>query len=84
MDHRRVTGVEPAVARGALGCLRVVVVTVHDDVAADDDLTHGLPVGGHLGAIAVHHPQLARGDQLDALPGLDDGAFRRGQLLVLG
>src|SRR6266566_8896061 len=71
MHHGGVAGVEPAVAHRPLGRLGVVVVAVHHDVPAHHDLAQRLAVRGHLHALLVHHPQLARGDQLDAGPGLD-------------
>ena len=76
VDHGRVAGVEPAVAdRGGRG-VRVVVVALHHDVAAHDDLAESLAVVRDLVALLVHDPQLAGGDQLDALAGFDGGAGR--------
>ena len=62
--------------RGRLG---IVVVALHDDVAADDDLAERLAVARHLVALVVHHAQLAGGDQFDALPRLDRGPFVAGK-----
>ena len=59
--------------RGRLG---IVVVALHHDVAAHDDLADRLAVARHVASVLVDHPQLARGDQLDALARLDDGALR--------
>src|SRR5262245_30607097 len=75
---------EPAVAHRLGSPLGVVVVALHDDVAADGDLTQRLAVVRYLAAGLVHHPQLARTDQLDALARLDPGALRERQVPVLG
>jgi hypothetical protein len=75
---------EPAVSHRPFGRFRVVVVALHDDVAADDDLAYGLPVGRDLAADGVHYPQLVRGQQLYALLRLDDSAVRGLRALVLG
>src|SRR5687767_5927527 len=67
MDHRGVTAVEPAVADRVRGCLGVVVVTLHDDVAANHDFAQRLSVARYFAAVIVDDAQLARGDELDAL-----------------
>ena len=84
MHHGRVAGVEPAVAHGPLGGLRVVVVPGHDDVPADHDLAQRLPVRRDLPAVGLDHAQLTRGEQLDPGPRLLHRPVGRGELLVLG
>ena len=56
VHHGGVAGVEPAVAHGPLGGLRVVVVPGHDDVPADHDLAQRLPVRGDLLAVSPRSP----------------------------
>src|SRR5262245_52424822 len=60
VQHSGIAGVEPAVAHRPLGRLGVVVVAVHHHVAAHHDLAERLAVRGHLHALLIHHPQLAR------------------------
>ena len=51
-----VAGVVPAAAEGVCGCVRVLEVTLHHEVAAEHDLAHGFTVPGHrLHGIGVHH-----------------------------
>ena len=84
MDDRGVAGVEPAAAHRHRGRLGIVVVALHHDVAAHDDLADRRAVVRHLAPLVVDHAQLAGRDQLDALPRLDHGALGRRQRVVLG
>src|SRR6516165_5402755 len=54
LSRSRVSSVEPAVPHGPFGGLGVLVVALHDDIAPDHDLAHGLRVGGHLAPVGVH------------------------------
>ena len=84
MDDGGVAGVEPAVANGARRGLGIVVVALHHDVAAHDDLAERLAIVRDLVAVVVYDLQLAGGDQLDALARLDRRAFVRRQLACSG
>ena len=84
MDDGGVAGVEPAAEQCPLRGLRVAIVTLHDDVATHDDLSGGGGIARDVDAVLIDDAQLARGDQLDTLPGLDLGACRRGEGGVLG
>jgi hypothetical protein len=46
VHNGRIAGMEPAVAHALLGGLGIVVVTLHDHVAARDDLARRLPSFG--------------------------------------
>src|ERR1043166_7632882 len=84
MNDRGVAAMEVAAAQRLRGRLGIVVVTLHHDVAADDDLADRDAVARDIVALLVDDAQVARGDQLHALTRLDDGSFRRAQRIVLG
>ena len=71
MDDRGIAGAKPSAAQCTLGRFWIVIVAGHDDVAARYDFALGNSVARHVVVFLVNHPQLARGDQLDALPGFD-------------
>src|SRR5437588_7683694 len=54
VDARQVTGGAPAFAHGLLRCNRIVPITRHDMVAANDDLAH--LAGRNAAAGVVHQP----------------------------
>src|ERR1700681_4375149 len=54
VDARKVAGGAPAFAHGLLRCNRIVPITRHDVVAADDDLAHR--AGRNVAAGVVHQP----------------------------
>src|SRR5207247_8946643 len=84
MDDRSVARMHPPVADRFRGRLGIVVVALHDDVAADHDLAERLAVARYFPSALVDHAQVARRDELDALPPLDHRALRRRLLAVLG
>ena len=59
MHDRGVAGVKPAVAHDGGGGLGIVVIALHHDVAARDDLAERGAVARNLAAFRVHHAQLA-------------------------
>ena len=82
MHDRRVAREKPAVPDGR-GCrFGIVVITLHDDVAAGDDLAQRLAVSRYIVAVLVHDPYDSGPEHVHALPRLDAGALARGQLLV--
>src|SRR5207244_12308285 len=83
VHDRGVTGVEPTVAHHLLGCLGIVVVTLHDHVAAGHDLAQRLAVGRDVLAVAVDAAQLAGADHLPAGQRLDHRAVGRRHRTVL-
>ena len=68
---------EPAAPERLRSRLRIVVVPLHHDIAAHDDLAHRRAVVRHLVALVVHDDQFARGDQFDALSRLLHRPIRR-------
>src|SRR5438094_5706597 len=84
MDDRSVARMQPPVADRFRGRLGIVVLAPHADVAADHDLAERLAVARYFPSALVDHAQVARRDELDALPRLDPRALRRRLLAVLG
>ena len=75
MHYRGIAGMKPAAAHGLFSRRRVVVITSHHDVAANDNLTRRLAIVWDLHAVFIDDFGFARGNQLDALSGLDGCAF---------
>src|SRR6202165_1693049 len=82
-EDGRVARVEPPVTHDLLGRLRVVVIALHDHVAARHDLAQRVAVSRNALALFVDDAQLARRDQLDARERLDDPELVGSKLLVL-
>ena len=72
MHDRGIAAVKPSAAHRVGRCLRVVVIALHHDVAADADLTQRASVMRNLLAGFVEHAQVAGCHQLHALPRFDD------------
>ena len=70
---------KPAAAKRLGRRLGVVVVALHHDVAARDDLADGLAVVRDFLALVVDDPHVARRHELDALPGLDGARAARAE-----
>ena len=63
---------EPSPAESFIGCLRVFIVALHDDVTAHDDFPENLPVSGHVPQLIVDYTQTrAAGDMRHALQCFD-------------
>src|SRR5262245_32165081 len=71
MHDGGVAAVEPPVADDGGRRLRIPVVPLHHDVATRDDLAECFTVARYLVAFGCDDPELARGDELNALTGLD-------------
>ena len=88
MHHREVARVEPAAAEGILGGLRVLQITLHGDVAAEEDLPHGLAVGrNRLERRRIEHHHVLLHHIGHALPAVELGLALERQRLpfaVLG
>ncbi len=84
MDHGGIAGVEPAVADGARRRLRIVVIALHHDIAAHDDLAQSRAVSRHLEVRFVDDADLARGDQLDPLAGFEHRPRCQRERAILG
>ena len=63
VPHGHVAGVQPAVGHDGGGGLRLLVVAVHDVVAAHDDLAEGLHVARHVVHLQIHHAHFAAGQR---------------------
>src|SRR5262249_42005886 len=71
--HRReVAGVEPAVAQGLGGRLRLLPIALHNVLAATDELAYH--ARRHLAAVCVHDLDLDAGNRLAHGSWLGDGA----------
>ena len=84
VHDRSVAGVEVAAAQRSGARVGVVVVALHHDVAAHDDLADGRAVVRDLAVGVVDDQQLAGRDELYALARLDHGAVGGRQRGVLG
>src|SRR5579863_2917604 len=80
MDDCGVTGMKPATLECLFRGLRVVVVPLHHDVAANHDLTAHRSIGGNLRSRLVDDANLARSHQLDSLPCFDACALGQRKL----
>jgi hypothetical protein len=67
--------VKPAAAHRFRRGLRIVVIPLHDDVAADADLADVSAIVRHLVAGVVEDARIPGRDELDPLPRLDDAAL---------
>ena len=81
MHHAQVAGVEPAARERLLGAVGVLVVALHDVVAAHHDLAHRRAVGGDVVHVVVDHAHPIGADHADALAGLLLGAVGAVQLV---
>ena len=84
VHHGGIAAVKVSTAKRLRRRFRIVVIPLHHRVAAHDDLADGFAVVRHLAIVFIHHSELARGNQLHALPGFDDCAFRRRDRIVFG
>ena len=84
MHDGGVAAVEPAVANGLGGVLRIAVVARHHDVAANDDFAEGLAVAGDVASEVIDDPEVAGGDEFDALAGFDGGTGGGVEVCVFG
>ena len=83
VDDGGVAAVEEAAGEGGGGGVGIGEVAGHDDVAAHDDLAEGGAVARDGAHVLVDDAELAGGDELDALAGLDPRALGEGQGGVL-
>ena len=79
MNDGRIAAMKPSSAHRRGGGLRIVVIACHDHVPVHNDFADGRAIVGHLNTIVVDDPKLSRGNQLDALAGLDPGARVTGE-----
>src|SRR5260370_17886081 len=71
MDDRRVARMEPASLKGTLRRFRVLVIALHDDIAACHNFAEGLPVVRDLAALLIDYQEFTGGNQLHSLTGFD-------------
>ena len=84
VDHRNVAGVVPAALEGLARGVVVPVVTLHDGVAANDDLAHGLAVVRHqLASFEAEHVDILGHRKTDALACFDLRLFGYRQVVPL-
>ncbi len=80
---RGIAAVKPPAAHGLLRRLRIIVVPLHDDIAAHADLAECLAVVRDLVQGVIQHAQIAGCDQLHSLARLDHAALLEAQRLVV-
>src|SRR4029079_11685164 len=73
MDHGCIARMEPAILDRGSSRRGIVVVALHNDIAAHGDLAQRPAVVWHFAAVFADDPQLAGADQLNALASLDPG-----------
>src|SRR5947209_12562519 len=83
MDDRCVTRMKPASLKSTRRRFGVVIVALHDDIAACHNFAKGRPVVWNLVTLLIDYQEFTGGDQLHSLAGFDGCAFLRGKRGVL-
>src|SRR3989454_10302751 len=77
MDDRRVARMKPASLKGTRRSFRVVVIALHDHIAACHNFAECCPVVRNLVALFIDDQEFTGSDQLHSLAGLDSSACLR-------
>src|SRR4051812_11557902 len=83
--HREISGMEPALCKRLRRGAWILQISLHHDVAAKHDFTHGVAVTGHwLHGLRIEHGHAFLHFVAHALPRVELGTFGWGQSFPFG